>query len=60
MATKGKKAPAKKAGSKEILFLHVTKGTKAWLKELCAKEIGTVSVSTKVERILAVYKAMQK
>lgn len=41
----------KKTTKKEILYLHVDKTTKTWLKSLAAKQIGRVSQSTMAERI---------
>lgn len=38
---------------KTVLYLYVRPQTKAWLKRLCAKQIGRVTQSTMVEQVFA-------
>jgi hypothetical protein len=47
--SKMKKEKATK--KKTVLYLHVSKETKAWLKNLCAKQAGHVSQSTMAEQL---------
>lgn len=67
MTTPKKKVAKKKfakkrpvAAGKDILYLHVDRGTKLWLKTLAKKQAGHVSQSTMAERIFVTVKKNPK
>jgi hypothetical protein len=60
-SAKKKKTQRKKSLPKQaILYLHVDRSTKAWLKAACRKQPGHVSQSTMIQRILKAAKTNPK